>query len=567
MSKHWRVITGILIVFLGTYLVPLSVRPLASPDEVRYAEIPREMFSNGDWVVPQLNGMDYLAKPVGGYWTIATSMLAFGETAFAVRLPSVLGVLLSALALLLLLRVNPVKQTGPLAVLIFLTSLGVIIIGTTATLDGMFTGWVTMAIVAMYFFLEGPSGRKGIWPLVLAGAATGCAFLTKGFLVFVIAGLAIAPYLLIRRSVVKFLKWSWVPLISMAAVVLPWSLAVAQRSHFWNHFFWTENVQRFLEPNQTQHLEPWWFYIPVLLLATLPWAATIPASVSGLRRSSTIETNRLRLFAICWLVGPFLFFSYSSGKLMPYILPCLPPIALLLAIGLLAAEPSRRATLLSLASIVSIGFGLILMTAVVFLVKSDLAIIAALNNPKLQIGGLILGCFGWIASATASYFLRDQKRRLAAFALSPVLFAIPASLTLDEPIIKTNKSLIERNINHIHSDTVVVGDSTSVHSLCWELDRTDIQFFMKSGEFRYALALETERKLLDIDGFVALVENADRPVIAVFERKQWEKYRSYFQPPTIEDHNFRYVLVELQGRLEHPRRARRSNAALHAPPN
>lgn len=543
--KYPRATFGIIILFLATYLVPLGLRPLAAPDEVRYAEIPREMIASGDWIVPHLNGMEYLAKPVGGYWANAASMLVFGETPFAVRLPSALSIALSALALLALLRFNPDRRAGPFAVVIFLSFLGVTIVGTTAVLDGMFTGWVTVAIVAVFFFLEGPDGRKNIAPLVIAGVATGLAFMTKGFLAFVVPGLALGPYLLIRRSVFRFLKWSWVPLISMATVVLPWSLAVAQRSHFWTHFFWTENVQRFLEPNQTQHVEPWWFYLPIVLLATLPWAAATPAAIFGLRKNLPSEARRLIVFAVCWIIGPLFFFSFSSGKLMPYILPCLPPIALLLATGLLQASSSNRRFWFSLASIISALFGATLLGAVIFLTVSNHPLAVALEGSPAMIGGLIAGGFGWLLSAGFSFFLHDNRKKLIAFALSPVLFAIPALSTLDEPLIKTNKRLIERHIDSIQSDTIVVGDSNSVHSLCWELNRTDVQFFKKSGEFRYALELETDRKLLDIEDFVALVDNSDRPVIAFLERKQWDKYRSYFEPPTIEDHNYRYVLIEL----------------------
>ena len=71
--------------FLGLYIIPLGIRPLAIPDEVRYAEIPREMVDSNDWIVPRLNGLLYFEKPVMGYWLNGLAMKLFGENEFSVR--------------------------------------------------------------------------------------------------------------------------------------------------------------------------------------------------------------------------------------------------------------------------------------------------------------------------------------------------------------------------------------------------------------------------------------------------------------------------------------------------
>jgi 4-amino-4-deoxy-L-arabinose transferase len=76
--------------------MPLGNISLFTPDETRYAEIPREMIVSGDWVVPHFNGLRYFEKPVFGYWANAVSILLFGGNNFAVRLPSTLSVGLSA---------------------------------------------------------------------------------------------------------------------------------------------------------------------------------------------------------------------------------------------------------------------------------------------------------------------------------------------------------------------------------------------------------------------------------------------------------------------------------------
>jgi 4-amino-4-deoxy-L-arabinose transferase len=491
--------------------------------------------------------MDYFEKPVLGYWAIATSMSVFGETPFAARLPSAIGIALSALALLYLLRRRDDTWLGPLAALILLTSLGVIALGTTAILDGFFTGWVTLAIASVFVFLEGPDDRRALTPLILTGVATGLAFLTKGFLALVIPALAVGPYLIIRRSVLRFLRWSWVPLVAATAVALPWSLAVARQSDFWTYFFWVEHVQRFLEPAETQHVEPWWYYLPAFLLMVLPWITAAPTAISGLRRIETSTHRRLRLFAFCWMAGPLLFFSVSSGKLIPYILPCIPPAALLLAIGLRKETRSGHQSSLTFASIVSAGIGVILVGAVLVLMygrTDDPNVIAIVENRWL-LGGLLTGALGWPAAAGASLFFKDHTKKLVAFALSPVLFTIPVLLTLDEPLVKTPENLIERHRNLMGPDTIIVGDRNTVQALCWQLKRTDIEVFGSAGEFQYGLDQTDGRQLLDIGDLSHMVTSSSVPVIAVLERGQWERSRTSLPTPLVEDGDRRFVLVNL----------------------
>lgn len=196
--------------YLVMYILPLGVRPLAVPDETRYAEIPREMIASGQWAVPHLNGLRYFEKPVLGYWVHAGSLLLFGQNNFAVRLPSALSVGLSALLvyLLTLSALRP-ERTGAaenpdsaapwsagLAALIFLTSGMVPGIGTFAVLDSLFAFFLTACVAALFLALEAPprsTREKRL--LTLTGLACGLAFLTKGLLAGVLLGLIMTAFL------------------------------------------------------------------------------------------------------------------------------------------------------------------------------------------------------------------------------------------------------------------------------------------------------------------------------------------------------------------------------------
>ena len=132
------------VFFIVAYLLPLAGRPMVTPDEFRYAEIPREMIDRGDYVTPHLVNMRYFEKPVMGYWMTAGCFKVFGENAFALRLPAALGAGLAALlAALLIQQTLHDEKIAALAAMLYLTFGMAYGIGTFAVLDSQLTGFVT----------------------------------------------------------------------------------------------------------------------------------------------------------------------------------------------------------------------------------------------------------------------------------------------------------------------------------------------------------------------------------------------------------------------------------------
>jgi len=253
--------------FLLLYILPLGARHLFVPDETRYAEIPREMISTGDWIVPHLNGLRYFEKPPLGYWVHAGSILLFGETNFAVRLPSAMAVGLSALIVYLLVgrgfRNKTEENSWPAipAALVFLSCFGVMGIGNIAVLDNLFSFFLTGAIGAFYFASEAlPGSSREKRFLMLAGLSCGLAFLTKGFLALAVPVLVLAAYLVWQRRYRDLFRMSWLPVLTALLVVLPWGIRIHLREpDFWHFFFWNEHIRRFMA-DSAQHKESFWFF-------------------------------------------------------------------------------------------------------------------------------------------------------------------------------------------------------------------------------------------------------------------------------------------------------------------
>ncbi|MEZ5979491.1 MAG: phospholipid carrier-dependent glycosyltransferase [Planctomycetota bacterium] len=354
---------ALVVLLLVAYLVPLGWRPLSMPDESRYAEMYREAIERDDWIAPRLVGLRYYEKPSSTYLPGILAMDTLGETNFAVRLPSALATLATTLLVYLLaLHGSRSRRAALFAAAIHGTSLGVLGIGTFAVLDPLLAFGVVAAIYAGWRAACADARRERIVWWVALGVACGLAGLAKGFVGWVLPATAVAPFFLLRRRWRELLGYGPIALVVAVAVGLPWALAIhAQEPDFWHFFFWNEHVRRFTA-DDAQHGRPFWFYVPVLLVLTLPFSF---AAVGGVRRAFT-DARRGEAFARYLLVaflGPFLLLSITRGKLPTYVLPCCAPLAVLAATALARRTEDSRAlragawTLLVLGALAVAGAG------------------------------------------------------------------------------------------------------------------------------------------------------------------------------------------------------------------
>ncbi|HEY5714799.1 MAG TPA: phospholipid carrier-dependent glycosyltransferase, partial [Psychromonas sp.] len=197
------------LIFIAMYILPLGLRDLWSPDEIRYAEIAREMVSSRNWTVPTFNGLRYFEKPVLGYWMNALSQVLLGENNFSVRFASVFSSAGSAFCLLLLVDRFVNRQIAWITVSIFISLFMVAGIGTYSVLDSIFSLWLTAAFTAFFFASAADNSAARYKDYGLAGLFCGLAFLTKGFLALALPVIVVLPFLLWQKQFMSVLRWGW----------------------------------------------------------------------------------------------------------------------------------------------------------------------------------------------------------------------------------------------------------------------------------------------------------------------------------------------------------------------
>jgi 4-amino-4-deoxy-L-arabinose transferase-like glycosyltransferase len=356
LRKSWLLGTAAVICTLLWFAL-LALRPLYEPDEGRYAEIPREMLSGGDWVIPHLDALVYLEKPPLQYWLTALAYRAFGQNEFAARLCTGLAGYLSMAALFLLgLRLWGF-DAGVRALLFASASTLFVLLGHQLTLD-MLLSFFLLAALGCFLMAQQRRGPGAHWRAWMLGCWTAMALavLTKGLIGALIPAATLASYVLWQRDwpLLRRLNIRWgLPLF--AAIAVPWFvLAARANGQFLRFFFVREHFQRYLTPIEHRG-EPWWFFAPVLAVGIMPW---LPQAARALVSPFTDRVPRGQFSASrvlwAWCVFVLVFFSISSAKLITYILPAVPALALLCA-GEKTAE--SRGTLLG-SALLSFGSGL-----------------------------------------------------------------------------------------------------------------------------------------------------------------------------------------------------------------
>jgi 4-amino-4-deoxy-L-arabinose transferase-like glycosyltransferase len=389
----------------------LSGYRLLDPDEGRNAEVAREMAQSNDYLVPHLDGLPYLDKPIVYFAAAAAVMELVGPTEAAARIPAYLATLATIALLVAFARRRWGEDAGWLAGLAYATMVLPLAYAHTAIFDSTLTLCTTAAI--LWFADERP---------VAAWAAMALGALTKGPIALAIPLLTLVPHALATGTPVRRL-FPWRGVAAFGAIALPWFIAVSlEHPDFPGYVFIRETLQR-VTTRSFHRTAPIWYYFPIVPLAAFPWIVPALARVRGWR--ATWESRRglaarEPLLLAAWVIVPLLFLTLNQSKLPQYVLPIMPAFALAAARNLVAGEGTAGARVYVVVAVLG-GLALVALTrwlpAPITLTPAEKAAIP----PTAVALGVVL----FFSAALVAFGMLAQRPRAIVPGYAVVVIALP----------------------------------------------------------------------------------------------------------------------------------------------
>ena len=557
--------------WLGACLAGLSLLwglhgfDLQEPDEGRYADVAAGMVRTGDWLLPRLNGIEYFSKPPLGFWAAALSVWCFGLEEWVLRLPSALAGLATVLLVFHWSSRTVGRRAGLLAAILLATTPLFVLITRAVMVDSLLTWWITLALYSAWRVFEASpqEGRadsgetrataRGFSALFWASCAL--AFLTKGPIGVVLPLAAVGGYALWSgrlRDGFAFVRP--LDLLLFVGLAAPWYAAVClTHPDYAERFFLQQNVERFTTGGPFRRQRTLWYYVPVLLVALLPWSLTLPWVARDAIRSVIGRRGRsLGKFLIGALVLWFGVLCLAQSKLAYYLLPLLP----LLAIGVAAWLDQRiragespllgrrwaGAALLVLASVLSLvavaGFaqGIGLGETGAFLLERDwpperrarleLFLRDGVLAAAIGLGGLALGL--WWARAVARRGRSENAVLGVACGMAVLLASVPYVVAGMGPVLSV-RPLAEAVQRSRQASEPVLVFGRYPRGLPFYLQENVFLWDAREGEFGHVLeAGDAEGRCLQGDESLLrkLVESSDSVLVVADELHDLELYES-----------------------------------------
>ena len=494
---------SLLAVFVIVTLYALGIRTLVPPDEGRYAEMAREMFTSGDWITTRLNGIKYFEKPPLQTWMNALTFAAFGLGEWQARLWTglcgIFGVCMTALAG----RKVFGPRVGLYAGLVLASSLFWLASGQINSLDMGLSGMMTLTLMSLLIAQrdEATATERRNWMLVCWGSMA-LAVLAKGLIGLVLPGAALILYSLFARD---WRIWTRLHLLKgvlvFFAIATPWFVLVALRNPEQPYFFFVhEHFQRFLMKGHKRE-GAWYYFLVLLIPGIMPWIGILPQSLAAAARRQS-GAFQPRVMLLTWAVFIFCFFSYSTSKLPGYIVPVFPALALLVALHLENTSRQQRAWAASIMALLGAALLIGMPLALNLPTKRDEANLIALRGylPWVLAAGFLMLSGG----ALALLHIRQMRRDMGVLTIACAGFLATHCILAGSELYGQNRAgtdLLPKIQAELKPDTKLYSVGIYEQSLTYYLQRPMILVDYRD-EFTFGLKQQPELSIPKVDDFI-----------------------------------------------------------------
>ncbi len=429
-----------MVLFLG------DSRALSLPDEGRYVGIAVEMLRNNDWVVPRLNGVQYLYKPPLFYWLNALSIALFDNVVWASRFVPMFISWSTIMMTLWFGRRFFNRTVGNVAAVFLSLSFMWYVGGRSINLDMTVAAFMVMAFY-MYFsavYEKNPS-RQAVFAYAMY-IFIAAAVLTKGFMGIVLTGGVFFVHVLCTNGWKSLLKMRLISgIILVLVLVLPWHILMYQANPQWFDFYIIrEHFSRFFTTVHNRY-QPWWYFIPYLAIGLMPYGAYVvqPLLRWRLAWAETTQGNSVRLYLLIWVWGILLFFSVSSSKLPLYVLPILPAICILSAQFVYDALQGKHYRCISISAGVYMIFTAIIGGYSIYIAFDPTVVaerdVTGVHSAIKQVAPLIFAVGLALMLHGSIHFIAFRKRQvLRAIVLCGIVYT-PVAILINSIVGATNK--------------------------------------------------------------------------------------------------------------------------------
>ena len=369
--KKTLILLGLSYVF---FVLGNGVLSLTNPDEVFYVQTAKEMVQHDSWMTPYLFGVPQFEKPILLYWLLRVGLLASGvspfsaSSAFASRFFPALFAAVGVIAVYFLARIGLKNERKAFLSAIVLLSSGLYMgLARTVYTDMIFSVFILLALTFFFWGYE-TAQRRGVG-FVLFFVFCALAVLTKGPLGFGIPFLIVVVFLAIRGELRIFVCRSsaWGFLLFLA-VALPWYVFVIQRfgGAFTHEFFYNDHIRRLFEAEHPGN-DTWYFYLGTAVVGMFPWSIFVAVSFVQLVgrviwrviwHMILKQVQPIYMFLLCWILVTFAIFQPAHSKLVSYIVPMFPALAIMtgdLVYDWIETKERRLAYALALISLVTVA--------------------------------------------------------------------------------------------------------------------------------------------------------------------------------------------------------------------